>query len=448
MPPECEPVLTVVAPASDLERPASIDYSSGVQEVLGRTPPWLLRSGMNVVAIAVALLLFLSWIIHYPDTIGGKITITGANPSVAVVARQSGQLERLYVKEGEQVTKGRLLGVITNPANTEQMLRLKDELQKFQSFLADSVAFTSLSLSDEAQLGAVQVAYGEFHTRYRQYEALLHDDYADKMADLLQRQLDHKHMEATRIEQEKTATERETVLAQENLDRMTKLHNKRAISTLELQTQERQLLEQKKQRALADNELLEHEITSADYEKQIRDIVHKRSEDLRLARNDLIESLKKLLAGIDIWENDFALRAPTAGVVAFYDFWTDQQFVAQGKSVFIIAPETSLLLGRMPVEQGGAGKIRPGQVVRVKLDDYPFKEFGLASGHVKSVSLVAQQGQQLVSVSLDFPIVTSYGRTIAFKQEMTGQAMIITSDRRLIERLFGEIRRPVAQIVR
>jgi HlyD family secretion protein len=191
--------------------------------------------------------------------------------------------------------------------------------------------------------------------------------------------------------------------------------------------------------------VLEHEIASVEYEKQIREILHKRSEDLRLARSDLVETLRKLLAQIDVWENDFVLRAPIDGIVAFYDFWTDQQFVGQGKSVFIIAPENSLLLGRMPVQQGGAGKVKPGQIVRMKLDDYPSKEFGVASGRVKSVSLVAQQGQQLVSVSINYPIITSYGRTIVFKQEMTGEALIITDDRRLISRLFGAVRHSVTQ---
>ena len=441
MPLDPHTALTVVELPRELQGPISADYSSSAQEVLGRTPPWLLRSGTNVVAVVVALLLLLSWLIHYPDSIRGKIIITGANPSVGVVARQSGQLERLCVKEGQRVNKGHLLGVIANPANTDRMLRLKEELGKLQPFLADSSTFVSLDLSNEAQLGGVQVAYSDFHARYRQYEALLHDDYADKTVALLQRQLDQKHMEAARLEDETKATERQTSLAEEHLGRMTKLHNESAISTAELQTQERQLLDQKKQGALVDKEILEHDIASAEYEKQIRDMLHKRSDDLRLARSDLIETLRKLLVQIDIWESDFVLRAPTDGVVAFYDFWSDQQFVAQGKSVFIIAPENSLLLGRIPVEPGGAGKIKPGQVVRIKLDDYPYKEFGVASGRVKSVSLVAQQGQQLVSVSLTYPIVTSYGRSIAFKQEMTGEALIITDDRRLISRLFGEIRR-------
>ncbi|MCE9520308.1 MAG: HlyD family secretion protein, partial [Verrucomicrobia bacterium] len=128
-----------------------------------------------------------------------------------------------------------------------------------------------------------------------------------------------------------------------------------------------------------------------------------------------------------------------------YDFWADQQFVTQGKSVFIIAPQISQLLGRIPVQQGGAGKIKAGQLVRIKLDDYPVREFGMVTGQVKSVSLVAQQGQQLVSVSLDYPLVTSYGRSLAFKQEMVGDAAIITDDHRLIGRLFGEIRKAWSQ---
>jgi multidrug resistance efflux pump len=445
MPPNHNTALTVVEIPRDLQAPIRADYSSSVQEVLGRTPPWLLRSGTNVVAAVVAVLLLLSWLIHYPDSIRGKITITGANPAVAVVARQSGQLERLCVKEGERVNKGHLLGVIANPADTNRVLRLKDELHKLQPFFSDPSTFIALNLSDETQLGAVQIAYSDFYARYRQYDALLHDDYAERTAALLQRQLDQKHMEADQMQQETKATQRQTALAQENLNRMAKLHKQRAISTAELQTQERQLLDQKKQGAIVDKEVLEHEIASAEYEKQIREIRHKRSEDLRLARSDLIETVRKLLGQIDVWENDFVLRAPIDGIVAFYDFWTDQQFVAQGKSVFIIAPENSVLLGRMPVEQGGAGKIKPGQIVRMKLDDYPSKEFGVASGRVKSVSLVAQQGQQLVSVSINYPVVTSYGRTIAFKQEMTGEALVITDDRRLISRLFGEVRRSVTQ---
>jgi multidrug resistance efflux pump len=127
----------------------------------------------------------------------------------------------------------------------------------------------------------------------------------------------------------------------------------------ELQQHERQFLEQQRQSSTSEKGLIADQIAATEYEKQIRDLRHTRSEDLRMAALSLAEALKKLLAEIASWENEFVLRAPADGTVAFYDFWADQQFVVSGKTVFIIAPETSLLLGRIPVAQGVREKSIP-----------------------------------------------------------------------------------------
>jgi hypothetical protein len=127
------------------------------------------------------------------------------------------------------------------------------------------------------------------------------------------------------------------------------------------------------------------------------------------------------------------------GRVGFYDFWREQQYVMAGKTVIIVVPEATVLIGRVPTKQGGAGKIKPGQMVRIKLDDFPEREFGVVSGTVSSVSIVAQQGEQLVNVSIPFPLKSHLGRDLPFKQEMTGDASIVTQDYRLIERVFHSI---------
>src|SRR5207247_6115579 len=137
--------------------------------------------------------LFLSWLIDYPDTVGGRITVTGATPALEVVARQSGQLERLCVKEGERVEKGHLLGVIKNPATTERVLHLKEELQKLRPFLADPSAFVPIRVAGETELGAVQIAYSDFHSRHQQYQTLLGDDYSEKTVASLRQQLGAKN---------------------------------------------------------------------------------------------------------------------------------------------------------------------------------------------------------------------------------------------------------------
>jgi HlyD family secretion protein len=116
--------------------------------------------------------------------------------------------------------------------------------------------------------------------------------------------------------------------------------------------------------------------------------------------------------------------------------------------VFVIVPETTRRLGRVPVTAGGVGKVSKGQTVRIKFDDFPYKEFGMVNGTVEAVSLVARQGQHMVTVSVPSPLVTHYGKTLPFKQEMTGAAAIITEDRRLIGRLFNEFHRLTTEISR
>ena len=95
----------------------------------------------------------------------------------------------------------------------------------------------------------------------------------------------------------------------------------------------------------------------------------------------------------------------------------------------------------MSVKASGAGKIIKGQTVRIRLQDFPYKEFGLVTGRVQSVSLVARDSANLVLVDIDYPIISSYGKTIPFKQEMAGDASIVTQDMRLIGRVFNEIRK-------
>ena len=104
------------------------DFSYDVQEIMTRSPHWLLRWGITVLAIIIFVLIFLTWIIRYPDTIKGTMTVTGSTPAVDVVARQSGHLSQLRFKENDPVEKGQILAVIDSPADIERVYAVKERL--------------------------------------------------------------------------------------------------------------------------------------------------------------------------------------------------------------------------------------------------------------------------------------------------------------------------------
>ncbi|MEQ1860754.1 MAG: HlyD family efflux transporter periplasmic adaptor subunit [Chthoniobacteraceae bacterium] len=415
--------------------------SAEVHEFMGRAPHWLLRSGTMALACVVVVLFGLAIVIKYPDTITARITVTGTQPVVEVIARQGGHLESLRVEEGQKVIKGQILAIIASPARSEVVLALGAKLALLTQAALGQGAMPDLSFKAEDGLGRLQDSYAEFLNAYNQLRSRLADDYSEKAASLLRDQLAGKRTQIASLRQQGEMSVRGVALAKEKYERMKVLHERASISNSQLDESEMVLLQEMRADTMAQRALTDSEIEAARLEKELRDLAHERSESLRVSRELLRANLNKLRGEIDVWEADFVLRAQGDGVVAFYDFWSVQQFVAQGRQVFLVVPETTQLVGRMAVNQGGAGKIKPGQTVRVRLDDFPYREFGVVTGKVQSISMVARDGANLVLIDLPHPLVTSFKRTIQFKQEMAGQASIVTEDIRLIGRVLYEIRR-------
>jgi HlyD family secretion protein len=72
-------------------------------------------------------------------------------------------------------------------------------------------------------------------------------------------------------------------------------------------------------------------------------------------------------------------------------------------------------------------------------------EYGMIRVKINNISLVPLDdgnGAKSYILEVEFPgeLVTNYGKTLTFSQEMTGTAEIITEDLRLIDRFLNPIR--------
>ena len=428
--------VTVIPP-----RQLPVIMSADVHEFMARPPHWLLQAGTTMLAAVLTLLFILSVVIKYPDTITARLSVTGTQPVAEVVARQSGHLDTLQAVEKQKVKKNDVLAVIQSPSRSDVALALKEKLALLAPIIAGDATAFDLTFKPEEGLGRLQDSYADFLGAYNQFHTVSADDYAQKAGVLLRQQLEGKHAQIAALREQQQMSHRELDLARVKYDRLKLLHRRSSISTAELQEQEMAVLGQMRGDGTTQKNLTDAEIEEARMERELRNIEHERRDTLTLAREKLRVSLNKLRGELDVWEAEYVLRAPADGVVAFYDFWSEQQYVTAGRQVFLIVPETSRLVGRMSVSQGGAGKIKRGQVVRIRFADFPYREFGLVTGRVQSVSMVARDGANLVLVDIPFPLVTSFKKRLQFKQDMTGEASIITEDIRLIGRVLYEIRR-------
>ena len=66
-------------------------------------------------------------------------------------------------------------------------------------------------------------------------------------------------------------------------------------------------------------------------------------------------------------------------------------------------------------------------MVNIRLDDYPYMEFGMIEGRVEGISAVPEQGVYCASVTFPMGLKTAYGKELVFSQRLTGTAEIITN---------------------
>jgi multidrug efflux pump subunit AcrA (membrane-fusion protein) len=418
------------------------DENLAVQDAMSRPPAWILRSGMSALIVALLLILVLTGIIEYPDTIEGKITVIGTNPPVGLVAQQSGYLE-LLVSEKQRVGEGDLLAIIHSPVKSDVAFAIKAALKQLPLSLSDPTERLDIQFPQhDAALGMLQNAYSEFIANWKHHRFLLEDQYPTRMAALLRGQLENRQEQIKQMQAQVANVERDSFLAAEGYGRIQKMQklSSESLSPANLQRAERDYLAECRVRDAVLNSFYDAKISAVESEKQIEEMNSYHTKELRVSAANLNSSVQRLLGAIDSWDSEYVLRAPVAGNVCFYDYWAGQQYVTAGKNVFIIATQNSPLAGRMPVYGLGIGKIKPGQTVRIYLDDYPHHEFGLIRGKVENVSLVSHEGAHLVSVSLHSPLKTSYGHVLPFKQVMLGSASVVLEKRSLLGRIFSGFR--------
>ena len=95
----------------------------------------------------------------------------------------------------------------------------------------------------------------------------------------------------------------------------------------------------------------------------------------------------------------------------------------------------------MEVATANFGKVKKDETVVVKLNGYPYMEFGYLLGKIKNISSVPDENNNYI-VEVVFPngLKTTYNKPVRMIQRMDGSGQIIVKDLRLIERFIQPVR--------
>ncbi len=416
-------------------------YHYDVQDIMQRTPAWITRWGITIFFVSLLVIAGGSWFIHYPDIIRSPVVITTENPPAPVIARASGKIENLMVTEGQLVEPGQRLGNIKNPASYEDVNYLKEYLDLLGQ-TPDFVNENQLhSPSKNVSLGEIQPEYATFLKNLTNLQQYFQLDYYTKKITALREELVEQQEYTSKLNRQAAILEQEYALVHKQYSRDSILFSKQVIPESEYERSKTENLRKLFEIEQAESAVSQNHIIVIRLKQQLLDLKLKGNEQEQALKRELTEAYESLKSAVASWDQKYLLIAPVRGRVTFNSFWSINQSVSEGDRVLTVIPlDEGSLIGKMEVSMRGAGKVKTGQRVNLRLDNFPYMEFGMVQGVIKSISLVPEHDAYTVEVKLPESLKTSYGIRINFSQQMKGTAEIITEDLRLPQRIINPLR--------
>lgn len=139
------------------------------------------------------------------------------------------------------------------------------------------------------------------------------------------------------------------------------------------------------------------------------------------------------------------LYAPVDGIVSSLNIRNIGEVVQPGQTIAEMSPHNVPLVLSANLVNQEAGFVKTGMPVQVKLDAYPYQDYGIVPGKVISISPDAKPDERLgpiyrVEVALDRNYVTAKHQKITFKAGQTASADIIIRRRRIADILLEPFR--------
>lgn len=401
-------------------------------------PKWWMKWGILIVFIIITIIFVLGYIVKYPDVISCEIKLTTDKPSIMLSLLQGSQIEEILIKNNTKVSINDNLIVVKNNANYKDVLLLDIELKKFSLDKKYIIKFFERFLSKDLQLGnIIENDWISFSNELLIFYKIKKLNSYQSQISFLEDELNKQYKLKSQYISLTINDEKQRMLINKKIEVDSVLYSKNITSTIEYNTNKQNYYYKNadlEQNSLALNRV-NLEITRL--QNNIQNYKNNEREGLLTQQLSIRKSLNKLKSSIATWKKNFMLISPIKGKVSFVQNLEQNKFT-EGNAI-IIVPEGDSFYGSISIPIIGAGKAKIGQMVIVKLNDYPYREFGVLTGTLTELYPVANEKSYTGKVKFGNIKLSSYNKKITIKENMNGIGEVVTNDRNILERLFQTI---------
>ena len=409
-----------------------------IKEVLKRPPIWIVRWGITTLFVSVALLLLFTWLYKYPDKIEARVVVSAKNPPVSLVARVDGKIVDLKAENRQVVSQGQLIITLESAADAEKI----GELEQFLRIIEADVYFDiNEPIPVYDGLGEVQWAYANLIKANNDFRFFSRHNNSGSILKSLDGQLQSLKEYEKSLYVQLSLFDKNVLINSEKHLRDSLLLSDGVISNEEYKETRSEWIETELQREKCKSEIIQ---TQSDIHRLMNQKnTYQEEYDLSLDshRQAYLKAYQELKGVLMEWKLDHQLISPVDGVINYVHFWAKNQFVAKGKTIAVVVPnELNQVLCKAFIPIKGSGKVKIGQNVNIRLDNYPHAEYGLLCGVVHNKANVPVDGVYLTEIYLEKGLQTNYDYQLEMTRELQGTAEVITNEMRLLQRIFDPMK--------
>lgn len=419
--------------------------SEQVQEILAAPPSWMLKWGITVIFSLILMLLFFAWLIKYPDVIVGQVKITTTKPPVQQISYTSGKIVSLNKSDNQKVKKDETIATIENLLTVNNSQVLKQYVDSVGQGMKQPDKPLPLNES-LGVIGELQPDFNKLTSFVKSYNRIITDPFFEKSLNNINAQISHYQRLVTLSSNQIFLSKKDLTNAVTRFQANKQLYENGAIPKLDYITEETKYI--LAQRAVDDIEKvkIQNEISLSDFDKQKNDLRFQHDDRLFQTAYSIYEELAAIKNQLQQWEQRYVIKAPFNGTVSYSSSWAVDKYVKQGDVLFTVVPENQEYIGLVIAPAVNFGKIKTGQKVLMRMDNYAYNELGELTGKIKSITLApGADNNYRVEVLLDNGLTSTFKKQFEYKPEMTGSAQIITEDLSFLERIFYKFKQLLAR---
>lgn len=394
----------------------------GLEKVPRFISNWLVIALSLLMAIIILIGLFIS----FPKKIKGIVKVGSSISERSIISKKSGQLKLLKLPK-EKVLVGEVIGHIGLDCNLKDM-----------AFLESMLINSDVPIEKRMIL-----AVGNLQSDYERLIDLKTRLHFLKTQSQISDQVESMRSQKMHIEKKILSLKRQQNIKREafrsiekNFEIDKNLFNQKVLSSYDYNRKSHQYLSEKEAleslsfliaensqtRARLNLETLQLE---ASFKKQVMEVLGAIQSQTEVLKYKLTE-----------WKDQTLLISPISGSLIYSSGIEDNMYLTKESNVLYVLPENpSPIVAEMQVDAFKIGSIKQGQDVVIKLDSYPYYQFGVLFGKVSIVNKKQEQHSLLVSISLPTTLKSSTGFHFTLIEDMTGSGEIIIQKQNLLSRI-------------